>query len=190
MNDTYGADNVVVDDAYRIEHRPEVDRETLDVLAALGLEPRMIDRVRAFLIPKEGQHFHDMGTYPWLPGYRLASELRARMAAANRRPAMYFGMTTQSKLGAVAEWQAELVPIVQAISRRLDAGDRHVMDAVPVVREYQEWLERLERVHSSIDTDAGKDDAAGRIEVLRGLERFRKRPGRFVMVDSTDEDIA
>ena len=143
--------------------RSDVDRDTLDVLARLELDPDLIRSVEAFMAPSpEDTKVWLPDVVPWLPGYRLARHLRRTTEQMRLRPGMYFGDTEEAKDEAYDRHFADLQSIAKALERRRKAGDANLDDARDAM------LEQWELVSSYWPEARGY--GAQDVLVLEGLE--------------------
>ena len=188
--------------------RPDVDRDTLDVLGRLELDPDLVRSVKAFMAPSpEDTKVWSPDVVPWLPGYRLACHLRRTTEQMRLRPGMCFGDTEEAKAEAYDRHLADLQSIANALDRRRKAGDTNLDDARDAMLEQWElvasyWpetrgyggqnilvLEGLETEPRS-DVPLSSTYDVGDVQVLGGLERLARRRPQGAVVDEPDQDKA
>ena len=188
--------------------RADVDRDTLDVLARLELDPDLVRSVEAFMAPSpDGTKVWSPDVVPWLPGYRLARHLRRTTEQMRLRPVMYFGGTEEAKAEACDRHLAVLQSIANALEQRRKAGDTDLDDARDAMLEQWKLVSRYWPESRTYDAQAilvlegletkprsdlplgGSYDAGG-VQVLGGLERLARRRPQGAVLDEPDQDKA
>ena len=188
--------------------RPDVDRDTLEVLARLELDPDLVRSVEAFMAPSpDGTKVWSPDVAPWLPSYRLTRHLRRTTEQMRLRPGMYFGDTEEAKAEAYDRHFADLQSIANALERRRKAGDTNLDDARDAMLEQWELVSRywpesrgygaqdilvLEGLETEPRSNVPRSSSydASDMQVLHGLERLPRRRPQGAVVDEPDQDKA